>query len=140
LGRQFDVDGLAVYLVRVGFGWGLCVDALLPHINGIGRPWIGFWPPYEALENEGSLLQLRERQLVDLRLAIVTYLGHHKLPGEVGADLMHRLLFRAADDLRLETSKDWEGFIEWLGEQTHNQFDGMMRECFASGLYSAQLQ
>ena len=108
-------------------------------INGVGRPWVGDWPAYEALELEGPLALLNERQLVDLRLTIFNYLGQHGLPGEVGRDLMKGLVIDAASSLRIETLRDWEGFLAWIGTIDEDALDERMRLCFAENLYSAQL-
>ncbi len=126
----------------LGRGWRKQINVLgapTITINGIGRPWVGDWPPYEALESEGPLALLNERQLVDLRLKIFNYLGEHGLPGEVGRDLMEGFVMDAASTLRIETLRDWEGFLAWIGAIDEDALDERMRQCFATNLYSAQL-
>ncbi|MCK5379712.1 MAG: hypothetical protein KAJ78_09920, partial [Acidobacteria bacterium] len=85
------------------------------------------------------LALLNERQLVDLRLKIFNYLGEHGLPGEVGRDLMEGFVMDAASTLRIETLRDWEGFLAWIGAIDEDALDERMRQCFATNLYSAQL-
>jgi hypothetical protein len=115
------------------------VGAPTPAINGRGRAWVGHWPSYEALVRNGPVERLRERQLIDLRLTVIDYLGRHGLPGEVGADLLDDLLLAVPRDLLPETPRDWEGFLRWTAEQNEDHFDERMRRCFASGRYFAQL-
>jgi hypothetical protein len=115
------------------------VGSPTPQINGRGVPWVGRWPPYEALEREGVPELLIERQLVDLRLRIVEYLGRLQLPGEAGNDLMMQAVLTAPEDLQIETHADWESFLVWLRSLDDDFFDEGMRQCFADGLYSAQL-
>ncbi len=127
--------------VAVGAAWWDQVHPVgspTPHINGRGRPWIGWLPPYEAIEYEGPQELLAERQLVDLRLRVVEYLGRLALPGEVGSDLLTRAVLDAPVGLHIETLADWEGFLLWLRTLDDGFFDERMRHCFADGLYSAQ--
>ena len=126
----------------LGPGWRKQINVLgapTITINGVGRPWVGDWPAYEALELEGPLALLNERQLIDLRLTIFNYLGEHGLPGEVGRDLMERIVMDAATTLRIETLRDWEGFLSWIGTINEDALDERMRRCFTENLYSAQL-
>ncbi len=115
------------------------VGAPTPAINGRGRSWVGYWPAYETLVRNGPVERLRERQLIDLRLSVIDYLGRHRLPGEVGADLFTDLLFAVPRELMMETARDWEGFLSWTAMLDEKSFDERMRKCFASGRYFAQL-
>jgi len=126
----------------VGPDWRDQIDRVgspTPQINGRGNPWVGWWPPYEAIENEGPLELLNERQLIDLRLRVLEYMGRLGLAGDTGSDLMMRAVLDASLHLHIETLHDWEGFLLWLRTLDDNFFDEGMRQCFAVGLYSAQL-
>ena len=126
----------------LGDDWRLQVNeagAPTPAINGRGRSWVGYWPSYETLVRNGPVERLRERQLIDLRLSVIDYLGRHRLPGEVGADLFTDLLFAVPHELLMETARDWEGFLAWTAMLDEESFDERMRKCFASGRYFAQL-
>jgi hypothetical protein len=124
-----------------GDGWRdslALAGAATPALTGQGRPWVGRWPAYEAIENEGPLTPVYERELVDLRLKVLDYLGRLGLPGETGGDLMWRAVSSANRDLEIETYNNWEGFLRWLHTLDDEFFDEGMRACFADGLYSAQ--
>ena len=67
--------------------YGPPAGAPTPRIDGRADRWVGRWPAYEAVESEGVVEALIERELIDLRLALIHYLGEHGLPGEIGADV-----------------------------------------------------
>jgi hypothetical protein len=126
----------------VGDGWRRTLDragAPTPELTGRGTPWVGRWPPYEAIEHEGPIELLNERELVDLRLRIIDYLGRRRLPGEVGGDLMAGAVIDAGSSLFVETPADWEGFLAWLSRLDDDFFDKEMRRCLEAGLYTALL-
>lgn len=135
------LDELQAARAQLGPDWRREVDevgAPTPAINGRGRAWVGYWPSYESLVRNGPVERLRERQLIDLRLSVIDYLGRHLLPGEVGADLLTDLLLAVPQELLLETARDWEGFLAWTVSLDEASFDERMRSCFASGRYFAQ--
>jgi hypothetical protein len=126
----------------VGDGWRRALDQAgspTPELTGRGTPWVGRWPTYEAIEREGPIELLNERELVDLRLMVIDYLGRHRLPGEVGGDLMAGAVLDAGSSLHIETPGDWEGFLAWLAGLDDDFFDREMRRCLKAGLYTAQL-
>jgi hypothetical protein len=130
--------------VRAALGddWRRALDragAPTPGLTGRGSPWVGRWPPYEAIENEGPIELINERELVDLRLRVIEYLGRNRLPGEVGGDLMTGAVLNAGSGLHIETPRDWEGFLAWLSGLDDKFFDEEMRRCLAVGLYTAQV-
>jgi hypothetical protein len=137
-----SIADLQAALNVVGPGWRDvldCVGAPTPYINGTGRPWVGRWAAYEAIEYEGPVELIHERELVDLRFRIIRYLGDHGLPGEIGFDLMVQAVVAAGGGLSIETLYDWQGFLRWLKTLDDGFFDEVMRQCFSDGLYSAQL-
>lgn len=127
---------------ELGDGWRRALDragAPTPELTGRGTPWVGLWPPYEAIEREGPIELLNERELIDLRLRIIDYLGRRRLPGEVGGDLMVGAVIDAGSSLAAETLADWEGFLAWLSGLDDDFFDKEMRRCLEAGLYTALL-
>lgn len=127
---------------ELGDGWRRALDragAPTPELTGRGTHWVGRWPPYEAIEREGPIELLNERELVDLRLRIIDYLGRRRLPGEVGGDLMAGAVIDAGSRLFVETPADWEGFLAWLSRLDDDFFDKEMRRCLEAGLYTALL-
>jgi hypothetical protein len=127
---------------ELGDGWRRALDragAPTPELTGRGTPWVGRWPPYEAIEREGPIELMNERELVDLRLRIIDYLGRRRLPGEVGGDLMAGAVIDAGSRLFVETPADWERFLAWLSRLDDDFFDKEMRRCLEAGLYTALL-
>ena len=114
------------------------IGGATPALNGRGRRWVGSWPPYESVQNEAGLQPVIERELADLRLAVVAYLGRRGFPGEVGADLMLAVLEEMPRELKIETGRDWSGFVDWTDGMDDDYFDGRMRRCLARGLYRLQ--
>jgi hypothetical protein len=110
--------------------------AATPDLNGKAYRWVGAWAPYEAVEREQHTLALFERELLDLRISLLAYMGQHGLSGEVGADLMPFLLSGAGSEMRLENDRDWEGHLRWVNQLDGDYFDEKLRQCFSVGLYS----
>ncbi len=122
----------------LGAGWKDRLDAAgasTPALNGRARRFVGTWPPYELLEHEKLLQGLVERQLLDVRLRLVEFLGKRQLPGEVGRDLALPLQ-RRAGDLRLLSHRDWEGHIAWINQLSDGDLDEMLRGLLEAGLYT----
>ena len=115
------------------------VGAATPHMNGRSRRALGPWPPYEALDEQRLPFALWERQLLDLRVALVAALGRAGLPGEVGRDVMKRLLLDLPTELSVETAHDWRAFLRWVEGLDDASLDTKVRQCLESGLYSLQL-
>lgn len=113
--------------------------AATPHVDGRYRRHAGPWPAYEALERSGVFEALVERQGVDLRLAVLDYLGRYRLPGDVGADLMAAALRDLATRLQVLTRLDWESIARAMRELDDDYFDEVMRTCLADGRYSLQM-
>jgi hypothetical protein len=135
------VEQLAAAIAAAGPRWRERLHAAgtrTPSLNGRSEPWVGDWPPYELLENERLLAALIERTMLDLRFAVLDFLGRHDLPGEVGADLMTALLREATGNTELESLRDWEGHVEWVNRLDDARFDREMRALFAANRYSAQ--
>ncbi|HUP22437.1 MAG TPA: hypothetical protein VNB06_05800 [Thermoanaerobaculia bacterium] len=109
-----------------------------PALNGRSSPWVGYWPPYELLENERLLAALIERCMIDLRFAVLRYLGRRALPGEVAAELFRSVLREASESMRLESLRDWEGHIGWVNALSDEWFDTRVRELFTEGYYTAR--
>jgi hypothetical protein len=107
-------------------------------IDGRGDRRLGWWPSYEALQDEGPIELLHERELLDLRVTVVDYLGRRSLPGEVGGDVMRRLVSRLPSELELHGPRDWIGFLRWLVALDDDSLDERMRKCLKDGLYVAQ--
>jgi len=116
-----------------------CVGAHTPAMDGMARSMVGDWPSYELLECRESLVVMRERLLIDLRLVVIDFLGRHRLPGEMGGDLMIRLLLGAPEELVLPTPREWDQVISWINTVDDRYFTRQMREMFVAGLYRAQL-
>jgi hypothetical protein len=109
-----------------------------PAIDGRGDRWVGTWPPFEALENQGGLQALVERERVELRLKVLAYLGDRSLPGEVGADLFLRALDDMSARFEPETARDWESYVRWVDGLDKDYFDARLRACLTEGLYRLQ--
>jgi hypothetical protein len=109
-----------------------------PALNGRSTPWVGYWQPYELLENERLLAALIERCMIDLRFAVLRYLGKRSLPGEVAAELFRSVLREATESMRLENLRDWEGHIAWVNALDDAWFDSKLRELFTEGYYTAR--
>lgn len=136
--RRRRIDALRE---AVGPHWRTELDRLgvpTPRLNGRNRPWIGTWPPYEALEHEFSTRALHERMLVDLRLTVAAFLARADLPSVAGADITWKLFFDRPTDLRLETAHDWESFIHWLQSLGDEPWRDVFRECLTDGYYRLQ--
>lgn len=112
------------------------VGASTPAMNGRGRRQLAAWPPYEALDKQLTDSALQQRELLDLRVVLITAMGRERLPGLVGADLYRGLLTRAAEELRLESIHDWQSFVRWVNRLNESDFQSLFRECLEQGLYS----
>jgi hypothetical protein len=134
-----SADALRTVIEALGEDWKRELDRAgtrTTSINGRGRPWVGDWPSYEALENESDEVMLYERELVDLRLAVLAYIGKHRLPGEVAGDLLGAILERL-DTIRMEVNgRDWPAHLRWAGSLDDAYWDERMRECLQHGRYS----
>lgn len=127
-------------IASLGPGWRgrlYAASTATPHVNGRTRRWIGSWPSYETLERERLPTALLERQALDLKLAVVRYLGAKGLPGDVGADLLARLL-RRIDLLSEAETRGWETALAWTNQLGDADFEEAFRECLQDGLYSVQ--
>jgi hypothetical protein len=125
----------------VGDGWRRALDQAgspTPELTGRGTPWVGRWPAYEAIRREGPIRLVNERELVDLRLMVIDYLGRHWLPGEVGGDLMAGPCWK---DRACTSRPRATGGLSWPGlpGSTTTSSTGEMRRCLKAGLYTAQL-
>jgi hypothetical protein len=109
-----------------------------PSLNGRSQPWVGTWPPYEAVETERQMAALFERQMLDLKLVIIDYLGRNRLPGVVGQDLMAMVLPKATSRPALEGVRDWEGYLRWLNLLDDDYLDDKLRQCMRQGLYTVK--
>ena len=87
---------------------------------------------------QSALLEaLSERELLDLKLAVVGYAGRHGMPARVGRDLLTLLLGDAARRPRLESAADWEGHIRWINADLNDAaFGKKLRQCIEAGYYS----
>lgn len=131
-------EGFAVARAPLGAGWRRNLDvagAATPHLNGKGMRWSGTWPPYEAVETENGTAALAERELVDLRLAVLDFAGRRGLPAPVARDLLWRAVRDAVRGLALETRRDWESFLLWLADRDDAYFEETLRGCLRDGLY-----
>ena len=111
------------------------IGAATPWLNGRLRPWVGTWPPYEAVEFERQPYALSEREVLDLKVAILAYLGRQRLPGYLGEDLFPEVLLDATTDLRLEHLYDWESHVRWFASLDDDYFSDKLRKCLAAGFY-----
>lgn len=109
--------------------------ARTPTIDGATIRAFGDPPPYEVLVAEGLIDGLIERQLLDLRLAVLRYVGREGLPGTVGGDLMRMTLLDLARHLQIDTRFDYVSVIDEINAMDREYFDERMRECFAAGWY-----
>jgi hypothetical protein len=114
------------------------VGAPTRHIDGRRKPWVGTWPPYEALDREAIVDALAEREVLDLRLRIIEYLARNDLPGETGADLEVYVLERVSRELRLEGEYDWETVVAWINRIDDDYLDQGIRWCMERGFYRVQ--
>jgi hypothetical protein len=125
-------------LVALGAQWRERIDQVgvpTPALNGRLSANLGWWPPYEALDFEGRNQALIERELVDLHLSIVGYLGRQGLPGFVGSDLMRRTMEDLVSTVELGHERDWEAVLLALRRLDDRYFEARMRECLHQGLY-----
>ncbi|MBP7147871.1 MAG: hypothetical protein KBD01_10025 [Acidobacteria bacterium] len=125
----------------LGDGWRSALDVLGGEtlaIDGRALPWVGRWPPYELLASGAAPAALREREWIELKLAIADYLGRRDLPGMVGADLLLRQLHRLACGMPQEHRGDWEGFVRWTTALAETALDEDLRACLVDGLYRAR--
>lgn len=122
----------------LGASWRSTIDRAgvpSPSLTGKTRRELGWVPPYEAVEREGRLDAQFEHQALDLKLAVIEYLGVREFPGEIGADILSRILLRASA-AQLATVRDWTSWLAWTNELTPTTLDEVLRECFRDGLYS----
>jgi hypothetical protein len=125
-------------LVVLGSDWRERIDEVgvpAPALNGRVSANLGWWPPYEAVDLEGRNQGLIERELVDLHLSIVGYLGRQGLPGFVGSDLMRRTMEDLVSTVELGHERDWGSVLEALRGLDDRYFEVRMRECLRQGLY-----
>jgi hypothetical protein len=106
-----------------------------PALDGGASPSLGWWPPYEAIDLDGRNQALIERELVDLHLSIVGYVGRQGLPGFVGSDLMRRTIEDLVSTIELGHERDWESVLRALGALDDRYFEARLRECLRQGLY-----
>jgi hypothetical protein len=106
-----------------------------PSLNGRSMASLEWWPPYEAIDLDGRNQALVERELVDLHLLVVGYLGRQGLPGFVGSDLMRRTMEDLVSTLELGHERDWESVLRALLRIDDRYFEARMRECLRQGLY-----
>jgi hypothetical protein len=111
------------------------VGPATPALNGSAASALGWWPPYEAIDADGRNQALIERELVDLHLSIVGYLGRHGLPGFVGSDLMRRTMEDLVSTVELGHERDWQAILLALRGLDDRYFEARMRECLRQGLY-----
>ena len=106
-----------------------------PALDGRASPSLGWWPPYEAIDLDGRNQALVERELVDLHLSIVGYVGRQGLPGFVGSDLMRRTMEDLVSTVELGHERDWESVLSALSRLDDRYFEARLRECLRQGLY-----
>ena len=106
-----------------------------PALDGRASPTLGWWPPYEAIDLDGRNQALVERELVDLHLSIVAYIGRQDLPGFVGSDLMRRTMEDLVSTVELGHERDWESVLRALQRLDDRYFEARLRECLRQGFY-----
>ncbi len=113
------------------------LSASTPRLNGRSRRWVGTWPPYELLDQHQLPNALSERMLLDLKFAILDYLGRRGLPGDVGGDLSLRLI-EDSSNITFSSMRDWESFLKWIATWTDTEFDALLRDFFTRGMYRVE--
>ena len=106
-----------------------------PALDGKASPTLRWWPPYEAIDLDGRNQALVERELVDLHLSIVGYIGRQGLPGFVGSDLMRRTMEDLVSSVELGHERDWESVLRALQRLDDRYFEARLRECLRQGFY-----
>jgi len=111
------------------------VGSTTPAINGRRHRWVGTWTAYEAVEDERGTEPIVEREIVDLRLAVIDYLGRKGLPGNLGADLILPVLEDMPDEVDPATDRDWETVVRWISAMDDAYFEERLRQCMVDDLY-----
>jgi hypothetical protein len=106
-----------------------------PTANGRSGPSVGWWPSFEGIALEDSNQALVERELVDLHLQVVAFVGRHRLPGFVASDVMRRTMEDLSSTIELGHERDWESVLRRLRELDDAYFDTRLRECLKLGFY-----
>ena len=111
------------------------VGAPMPSALGRATPVLVGLPSFESLDHEQTIAALLERERIELRLAVIAFLGRHALPGELGADLYALAL---ADPSRppAQVPNDWEEGVRWTVSLGDEAFGSWLRELLRSGRYS----
>ena len=112
----------------------------MPHVLSRmprGRVWVGRWPSYENLAHDRWIAPLEERGVVDLKLAVVRFLGRRGLAGNLGPDLMGAVI---ADlrTVRSEGPRDWESWVRFSSRLDDVYFEAALRRLLEQGLYQLE--
>jgi hypothetical protein len=122
----------------LGSGWRnrlAVVGVRSPSLDGTRSPTLRWWPPYEAIDLDGRNQALVERELVDLHLSIVGYIGRQGLPGFVGSELMRRTMEDLVSTVELGHERDWETVLHALHRLDDRYFEARLHECLRQGFY-----
>ncbi len=106
-----------------------------PAIDGRRFRHAGPWPPYEALERDGSGDALAERLWIDLRLTVARFVETRGLPRTIARDLLDALLASMPSALARANRWDWESYAEWLHGIDDADLEEITRECLKRGPY-----
>lgn len=114
------------------------VGSPTPALNGRRHRWVGTWTPYEAVQDERGTEPIVEREIVDLRIAVLDHLGRRGIPGHVAADLIRPILADMPEEVDPATDRDWETVIRWITSMDDVYFEERLRQCMVDGLYRLQ--